>query len=318
MDDPKELGRRDRPGHPAPASVRVHAATSAAKETIMKRMSRRAAILKSLTAGAALAGLAATRTGRAEEDASRPGKAAKKDWWDREFRTLVTLGESTTAGGWASTRERCWAQQLARQINEFQRVPVQLINVGIGANLISSRSPAYESSGKPAALERLEAHVIRHRPDLLIVSYGLNDARGGTPLDLFAEEMRTLVDRVRETIQPLIVLLGPYFMTAFDRFGPNFNRATLEIFHQFDRRIQEIAGEKDCLFVDLLSVYGEAPWLIHHDGVHANDLGHRLVANQIFAVLASNCSGLALETKELEQSIPRWRDESVLQQDVRK
>jgi len=120
----------------------------------------------------------------------------------------VTLGESTTAGGWASTRERCWVHQLAKQINEFQRVPVQLINVGIGANLISPRSPAYDDSGKPAAVERLEPHVIRHRPDLLIVSYGLNDARGGTPLDLFAEEMRTLVDRVREKIGPLVVLLG--------------------------------------------------------------------------------------------------------------
>jgi len=71
-------------------------------------------------------------------------------------------------------------------------------------------------------------------------------------------------------------------------------------------------------FLDLLGVYGEAPWLIHDDGVHANDLGHRLVANQIFAVLASNCSGLARETRELEQFIPRWRDESVLQQDARK
>jgi len=24
---------------------------------------------------------------------------AKRDWWDKEFRMLLTLGESTTAGG---------------------------------------------------------------------------------------------------------------------------------------------------------------------------------------------------------------------------
>ena len=106
----------------------------------------------------------------------------KRDWWDKEFQILMTLGESTTAGGWASYRERCWANQLARLINEFQRIPVQLVNVGIGANVISTKSPAYEFSGKPAASERLEKHVLSNTanghpiiPDLLVISYGLND-----------------------------------------------------------------------------------------------------------------------------------------------
>ena len=30
----------------------------------------------------------------------------KKDWWTKEFQKLVTIGESTTAGGWSSIRER--------------------------------------------------------------------------------------------------------------------------------------------------------------------------------------------------------------------
>lgn len=281
----------------------------------MKRVSRREVIVNSLRAGAVAAGLSAADTARGNESDKSPAPTAKRDWWGREFRTLVTLGESTTAGGWASCRERSWASQLARLINEFQRVPVQLVNVGIGANVISTRSPAYEHSGKPAALERLERHVFRHRPDLLVVSYGLNDARGGTPLDLFARELRTLVDRVRAKIQPLIVLPGPYYMTAFDKFGPHWNHASLGTFQQFNRKIAEVAKEKVCLYVDLLAAYGNADWLVHHDGVHANDLGHRLVANQMFAVLGANCSGLAKETKHLEQHIPPWRDESVLQKD---
>ena len=44
----------------------------------------------------------------------------------------------------------------------------------------------------------------------------------------------------------------------------------------------------------------------------ANDLGHRVVANKVFEILASNCSGLARETQELEKEIPPWRDESTL------
>ena len=116
----------------------------------------------------------------------------KKDWWSQKFRKLVTLGESTTAGGWSTTPERCWASLLAELINDFQSRPVQLFNAGIGASVISTRSPGYPYSGKPAATERLEKHVIEQRPDLLIISYGLNDARGGTPLELFREELVTI------------------------------------------------------------------------------------------------------------------------------
>lgn len=266
--------------------------------------------------GAVAAGLSAVSVAAGDEATPQSKPNTKRDWWDKEFRQLVTLGESTTAGGWSSYRERCWAHLLANMINDYQRVPVQLANVGIGANLISTRSPAYEHGGKPAALERLEPHVFKHQPDLLTVAYGLNDSRGATPLDLFTTELRTLVDRVRERIQPLIVLLGPYYVFGFDMYGPHFNHATPEIFHQYNQGIAEVAQEKDCLFVDLLPSYGNANWLIHHDGVHANDLGHRIVANKVFEVLASNCSGLAKETKELEQYIPRWRDESVLRNEV--
>ncbi len=83
----------------------------------------------------------------------------KQDWHNKEFECLVTLGESTTAGGWSSSRERCWASRLSVLISDVQSQPVCLINSGIGANVISTRSPSYEHSGKPAGLERLEKHV---------------------------------------------------------------------------------------------------------------------------------------------------------------
>jgi len=240
---------------------------------------------------------------------------AQRDWCDREFRTLVTLGESTTAGGWSTTRERCWASRLADLINTFQRTPMNLVNVGIGANVISTKSPCCDSSGKPAASERLDRHVLAHAPDLLIISYGLNDMRGGTPLDLFCSEMRDILRRVRERIQPLIVLLGPYYMNDFTVGAPAFGHGSLGLFHECNDATRQVAAESDCLFVDLLAAAGGADWLVHHDGVHANDLGHRIVANRIFEVLATHCSGLALETKHLEKQIPPWRDESTLRKD---
>ena len=239
----------------------------------------------------------------------------QKDFHSTEFRTLVTLGESTTAGGWSSHPNRCWASRLAALISDIQAHPTTLHNVGIGANVISTISPCYPHSGKPAANERLDKHVFAYQPDLLIVSYGLNDARGGTPLNLFAQELSALVDAIRVGVDPLIVLLSPYFMTDFTVDQPNWGHANIELFHRYNDHIAAIAHNKDCLHVDLLTAYNGAPWMVHHDGVHANDLGHLVVANKIFEVLAQHCSGLALHTQALEQSTPRWRDESVLRAD---
>ena len=244
----------------------------------------------------------------------------KKDWWNKEFSILITLGESTTAGGWTSSRERSWPYLLTNLINDFQRIPVQLINQGIGANVISTKCPGYDVSGKPAANERLEEHVLSHManynlllPDLLIISYGLNDARCGTPIELFCSEMEDIVERVRNKIKPLIVLVGPYYMNDFKLGGPRWSHANLKIFYKFNEATRILAKKLDCLFVDLLASYGDADWLVHYDGCHANDVGHRIVANKIFEVLASNCSGLAMETKYLEKCIIPWRDESTLQ-----
>lgn len=75
--------------------------------------------------------------------------------------------------------------------------------------------------------------------------------------------------------------------------------------------VRLLAGAR-LAFVDILAANGETGWLMHFDGVHANDLGHRIIANEVFKVLAQNCSGLAVHTKVLERVSPRWRDESVL------
>ncbi len=240
---------------------------------------------------------------------------SKKNWHAEEFRCLVALGESTTAGGWSTSPERCWVAVLGGLINDFQETPARVVNSGIGANLISTRSPSYEESGKPAASERLEKHVLAHDPDLLIISYGLNDARGGTPLPQFREDLAMLVRRVRVRADPLILLTGPYFMTDFTVGGAAWSHANLPLFKSFNAATAEVAEELGCLYADLLEASGEAPWTVHYDGVHQNDLGHRLVANRLFEVLARNCSCLAKKTREAELRSPSWRDESTLKSD---
>ena len=101
-------------------------------------------------------------------------------------------------------------------------------------------------------------------------------------------------------------------MTDFTVGGEDWSHASLDIFAAYNQGIAQVAAAEGCLFVDLLGAYAGAGWMVHYDGCHANDLGHRIVANRIFEVLAQNCSGLARWTKSQERANPRWRDESCL------
>src|SRR5215475_12401997 len=102
----------------------------------MKLSPNRRSLLRTLAVGSA--GLAV-----AQQRAALP---AKRDRRKEPFRTAVAFGESTTAGGSATTRKLCWVNRLADLINEAQLEPVKMINSGLGANLISTRSAYYEQS----------------------------------------------------------------------------------------------------------------------------------------------------------------------------
>ena len=75
---------------------------------------------------------------------------------------------------------------------------------------------------------------------------------------------------------------------------------------------KRLAQECDVLYADVWDAQGMAPWVIDPDGVHANNLGHQLIANRVFETLAKNCSCLAERSREARKNFQPWRDESVL------
>ena len=80
----------------------------------------------------------------------------QKDMRSEPVERIVALGESTTWGYSVSAKEKCWVNQVVLLLEEFQGAPIELINQGIGSNVLTPECPAYEFSAKPAALERVE------------------------------------------------------------------------------------------------------------------------------------------------------------------
>ena len=208
------------------------------------------------------------------------------------FTRMVVLGESHVAGRCATTEGRRWVNIVADLIGEYQGTPVQLFNQGIGANSISPRSPGYPSSAKPSALERYQEDAIKLRPDLFILSYGLNDMRAGMPPEYFRQDMRKIIVDVQGDCNPVTVLTTVYHMSAYDLYPP-FDIGSVAATEIYNLVIRQLAEEHGCILADIWSAEGCADWVIHPDTVHANDLGHRLIAHRVFEAVATRCSGIA-------------------------
>ena len=91
-----------------------------------------------LESGSAIAGAGIASSLPPLEATAATQPQNKQDWWKNEFRKLVALGESTTAGGWSTTRQRCWVSRLGSMINDVQYQPMDIVNAGIGSNVIST------------------------------------------------------------------------------------------------------------------------------------------------------------------------------------
>jgi hypothetical protein len=137
--------------------------------------------------------------------------------------------------------------------------------------------------------------------------FGTNCARGGTPLFQFLEDERHIVLDIKKQIGALVVVTSLSFFTAFDQYAP-FNQADLATVVGFNGGLRQLAEECDCLFADVFAAQEMASWTVDpKDGVHLNDLGHRLAANRTFEVLAQNCSCLAQKGNTLRRTMKEWR-----------
>lgn len=236
----------------------------------------------------------------------------KRDYPPEAFAVMVVLGESHVAGSGASNERYRWVNVVAELIAEFQGQPIKLYNKGIGANVISPRSPGYAVSGKPSALERYREDVIALNPSLFILSYGLNDMRSGMHPEDFREDMQQIISDVREVCNPVTILTTIYHMSAYDLYPP-YDVGSPEATHVYNRIIAQLAQANDCLLADIYAAESCADWVIHPDTVHANDLGHRLIAYRVFETIATACSGVAAkvtaELREAAEEVARTMDE---------
>ena len=217
----------------------------------------------------------------------------QRDMRAEPVRRVVALGESTTWGYSVSVKEKCWVNQVVRLLEEFQGESIELINQGIGSNVITTQCPAYEHSVGPAALERLDGDVMALAPDLVFLSYGLNDSRGGTTPALFRRAYQELIDRIRARIDPLLVIVNTYYMHEALYSQSPWEHSDYEVTEVYNLVTRQLAEANGLIYADVYAAEVGVDWIIDADHCHPNDLGHRLVAHRVFEAIARNCTFVA-------------------------
>jgi acyl-CoA thioesterase-1 len=153
-------------------------------------------------------------------------------------------------------------------------VQAKIDSAGLPFHVVNAGVSGETSAG---ALRRLD-WLLRQPFDVLVLETGANDMLRGQDVDSTRANVQAIVERVRrERPDARVILVG---MLALPNLGRDYAA-------RFDRIYPELAARDDLVLVPFLleGVAGE-PSLNQADGVHPNEKGARIVAQNVWAVLA--------------------------------
>jgi lysophospholipase L1-like esterase/acetyl esterase/lipase len=181
---------------------------------------------------------------------------------------VVCLGDSVTGVYYHTGGHRAWPELLQRALQQaLPDCDISVINAGISGNTVTD------------GLARLERDVLQHQPQIVTISFGLNDlARSGA--QSFQQGLVELVRRIRAAgAQPVLCTPNAVIDTA--------GRPEQKL-QEFCQLIKTVATEQQAAFCDVqqagLRLRGRAPvaWrLTMSDAIHPNLDGHRLLAETV-------------------------------------
>ena len=214
---------------------------------------------------------------------------------------MVLIGDSITYGMCASRPDRQWSRVLANLLRAFQAGELEVLNRGLPAEVLSPGAPGYAESAKPSLMERYQRHCIDLQPDLVIIAEGLNDMRSGMAIQEYMADLGRIVTGIRDETGALVVLLGIYHQIygrgANDpEMLPIWTKWDPEVAVMYNQAVRVVAARHGVLFVDVQAAMGGADWTLNPDCCHPNDLGHLLIGNAVFQVLATHCPHLGETT----------------------
>ncbi len=175
---------------------------------------------------------------------------------------IAAIGGSITQGAAASRPEFRWANRVAQWwIDTFPQADVAFVNAGIGA------------TGSDIGAHRAKDHLLRERPDFVLVEYAVNDSGLATPDETLEGLLRQILAMPNQPGALLLMTMGNTGANVQDKQIPVGRHYGLPMVSFRDAMWPEIEA-------------GHIAWeAIEADVVHPNDRGHAICADLIVQVL---------------------------------
>ncbi len=207
----------------------------------------------------------------------------------KDGQKIAFLGDSITAAG-------------RRPMGYCQLVLLALKDQGINATGVFAGISGHKSN---QMLDRLERDVLKHKPDWMTLSCGVNDVwhgKRGVALEPYKKNITEIVTKAQAAGVKVMILTS----TMIREDQSNDLNQKLAPYNAF---LKELAKEKGCLFADLNNDMQEAlkkfpadakkGKQLTSDGVHMNTLGNFMMAKGV-------AKAFGLSDSQLEASEKKW------------
>lgn len=192
---------------------------------------------------------------------------------------VICFGDSILAGTGALSRENGCAKILKRSLN----IPVSL--KGINRNTTQD------------GLLRLQQDVIdqKHLSHVIIL-FGNNDCRltdagqSFVPENRFFANLEEMERRIKQNHQmPLFCNLQPIDAQKLFEFAPDYQKQMADpenLQAKYNGLVEAFAKRSGNLLIDIRTpLNSQKTKIMANDGLHPNDLGHKIIAHEILACL---------------------------------
>ena len=204
--------------------------------------------------------------------------------------TWLFCGDSITQGARHTRGLRDYTQLFRERLGEMARNEDIVLNTAVGGWSLAALEP------------RLEERILRHRPNVVLLMFGTNDAaagRGG--LDAFTGRYDAILGRIRDAgitttvVQTAVPVfpVDPQAAIAMSEWPDPEVRAgklkglteRVDSLERYVLRTREVAARCSAPLVDHWAAWtavGGARGQLMDGGFHPNEYGHRLVAHTLF------------------------------------
>ena len=175
--------------------------------------------------------------------------------------TILVYGDSLSAE-YGLARGTGWAALLQARLAE-RKLPFTVVNSSISGETTSGGA------------SRIAAELAKHKPAIVVIELGGNDALRGLPLDLSKQNLAAMIEAATN-INARVVLAGM-------QMPPNYGRAYTD---QFKQLYSSLATQyKTALVPHFLEGVGEKRELFQADGIHPLASAHPLILANVWPAL---------------------------------